>query len=76
MARYEDVELNAPREWAALIPICVFAIGFRLLGLGSLSFARDDQTTTLAALVLIEVSKPMRSWLAADLEAAAAAPTS
>ncbi len=48
------MELSARRERAALILICVFAIGFRLVRLGSLSFAGDEETTTLAALALLE----------------------
>ena len=48
------MELNARRERAALILICVFAIGFRLVRLGTLSFAGDEETTTLAALALLE----------------------
>jgi hypothetical protein len=59
MARHEDVELNARREWIALIPTGAFAIGFRLVRLGSLAFAGDEETTT---------------WPAAAFEAAAAAP--
>jgi hypothetical protein len=54
VARTEDVELNARREWTVLILICAFAIGFRLVRLGSLSFAGDEETTTLAALALLE----------------------
>ena len=48
------MELSARREWTALILICVFAVGFRLVRLGSLSFAGDEETTTLAALALLK----------------------
>jgi hypothetical protein len=54
IARLEDVELNARRERTALILICLFAIGFRLVRLGSLSLFGDEETTTLAALALLE----------------------
>ena len=54
IARPEEVELNARREWTALILICAFAIGFRLVRLGSLSFFGDEETTALAALALLE----------------------
>ncbi len=54
MERHDDVELNARRERAVLILICAFAIGFRLVRLGSLSFAGDEETTTLAAMALLK----------------------
>jgi hypothetical protein len=48
------VELSARRERVALILICAVAIGFRLVRLGRLSFAGDEETTTLAALALLK----------------------
>ena len=48
------MELSARRERVALILICAFAVGFRLVRLGALSFAGDEETTTLAAMALLK----------------------
>jgi hypothetical protein len=47
-------QLTLRREKIALILICVFAVGFRLVRLGALSFSGDEETTTLATLALLE----------------------
>ncbi len=47
-------QLSLRREKLALILICVIAVGLRLIRLGALSFAGDEETTTLAALALLE----------------------
>ncbi len=47
-------QLSFRREKIALLLICSFAVGFRLVRLGALAFAADEETTTLAALALLE----------------------
>ena len=46
--------MTARRERAILIGIVAAAVGLRLVRLGSLSFAGDEETTALAALALLE----------------------
>jgi hypothetical protein len=46
--------VTASRERSILIVIVAAAVGLRLVRIGALSFAGDEETTTLAALALLE----------------------